>query len=123
VEPSTGEDLPPTAWGVLGLLTESLTVELVRGLLRNVIDPELGVNIVDLGLVYEIAIDEDAGSVTIEMTLTTPGCPLSGFLDDQIRGCLAQLPQVCDLRIVLVWEPAWSPEMMSDRARRALGWA
>lgn len=112
----------PAAAGVLGLLTEPLTVELVRRLLRTVIDPELGVNIVDLGLVYEVAIDEDAGKVAIEMTLTTPGCPLSGFLDDQIRGCLAQLPQVREVSIELVWEPAWYPEMMSEAARETLGW-
>jgi metal-sulfur cluster biosynthetic enzyme len=115
------EAAPPAAPGVLGLLTESLTAELVRRLLRTVIDPELGVNIVDLGLVYEIVI-HDAGIVAIEMTLTKPGCPLSGFLDDQIRGCLAQLPQVREVRIELVWEPAWDPEMMSDDARRTLGW-
>jgi metal-sulfur cluster biosynthetic enzyme len=95
---------------------------MVRGLLHDVIDPELGVNIVDLGLVYEITIDRDAGAVAIAMTLTTPGCPLSGFMDDQIRLQLAQFPQVRDIRIELVWEPAWSPEMMSDRARRTLGW-
>lgn len=115
-------DVPPTAPGVFGLLTEPLTDGLVRRLLQTVIDPELGVNIVDLGLVYEIAIDESAGAVEIEMTLTTPGCPLSGFLDDQIRGCLAQLPQVRDVRIELVWEPPWDPEMMSGAGRRTLGW-
>lgn len=107
---------------MLGLLTEPLTVELVRRLLRTVIDPELGVNIVDLGLVYEIAVDADAGSVAVEMTLTTPGCPLSGFLDDQIRGSLAQLPQVREVAIALVWEPPWDPDAMTDDARRALGW-
>jgi metal-sulfur cluster biosynthetic enzyme len=107
---------------VLGLLTESLSVELVCRLLRTVIDPELGVNIVDLGLVYAIVIDDDAGTVALEMTLTTPGCPLSGFLDDQIRGCLAQLPQVREVAITLVWDPPWDPEAMSDDARRALGW-
>ena len=112
----------PPAADVLGLLTEPLRVELVRRLLRTVIDPELGVNIVDLGLVYAIAIDDDAGAVAVEMTLTTPGCPLSGFLDDQIRGCLAQLPQVREVAVTLVWEPPWDPDAMSDDARRALGW-
>lgn len=109
--------------GVLGVLTEPLSVELVRDLLRNVIDPELGVNIVDLGLVYGIATDQDTGGVAIEMTLTTPGCPLSGLMDDQIRGQLTQLPQVRGIRVELVWEPAWNPDLMSERARQALGWA
>lgn len=116
------QDTTIAAPGVLGLLTESLTVELVRRLLRSVIDPELGVNIVDLGLVYGVEVDESVGGVDIDMTLTTPGCPLSGFMDDQIRSRLAQLPQVRDVHVELVWEPAWSPEMMSAAARQALGW-
>ena len=112
---------PSGAPGVLGLLAEPLRPELVRGLLRTVIDPELGVNIVDLGLVYEIATD-DGGTVTIEMTLTTPGCPLGGFLEDQIRACLTALPQVREVRVELVWEPPWEPQAMSDAAREQLGW-
>jgi metal-sulfur cluster biosynthetic enzyme len=111
----------PAGPGVFGLLTEPLTPSLVRGMLRTVIDPELGVNIVDLGLVYSIA-TEPQGLVAIEMTLTTPGCPLGGFLDDQIRACLAQLPQVSDVRVELVWEPPWDPAAMSDAAKEQLGW-
>ena len=89
--------------------------------LRTVIDPEPGVNIIDLGLVYEIAV-EQGGLVAIEMTLTTPGCPLGGFLDDQIRACLTALPQVGGVRVELVWEPAWQPAAMSDAAKELLGW-
>ena len=112
---------PLSAPGVLGLLAEPLRPELVRSLLRTVIDPELGVNIVDLGLVYAISID-DLGAVTIEMTLTTPGCPLGGFLEDQICDCLTALPQVRDVRVELVWEPPWDSHAMSDAAREHLGW-
>ena len=111
----------PAGSGVLGLLSEPLTPSLVRGMLRTVLDPELGVNIVDLGLVYDVATDPQ-GRVAIEMTLTTPGCPLGGFLDDQIRACLAQLPQISDVRVDLVWEPPWQPEAMSDAAKEQLGW-
>ena len=107
--------------GVLGLLTEPLTPALVRRLLGTVIDPELGVNIVDLGLVYDVAAGDD-GVVTITMTLTTPGCPLGGFLDDQIRAALAPLPQVRAVAIELVWEPPWDPELMSPAGREQLGW-
>ena len=112
---------PSGAPGVLGMLAEPLRPDIVRSLLRTVIDPELGVNIVDLGLVYDIATDEP-GMVTIEMTLTTPGCPLGGFLDDQIRACLTALPQVRDVRVELVWEPPWEPQAMSDAAKEQLGW-
>ncbi|MDE3133070.1 MAG: metal-sulfur cluster assembly factor [Acidobacteriota bacterium] len=122
VEPNPDAGTSAVVPGVLGLLTEPLTAALVRDRLQHVIDPELGVNIVDLGLVYEVEVDEQAGGVAIELTLTTPGCPLSGFMDDSIRGQLAQLPQVRAIAVELVWEPPWSPEMMSSRARQALGW-
>jgi len=56
------------------------------------------------------------------MTLTTPGCPLGGFLDDQIRMCLTALPQVREVRVELVWEPPWEPQAMSDVAKEQLGW-
>ncbi len=108
--------------GALGLLTRSLDAGLVLEMLRSVIDPELGVNIVDLGLVYDVVIAAGS-SVAIEMTLTTPGCPLGGFLDDEIRACLAQLPQVRDVAVRLVWEPPWEPTAMSEAAREQLGWA
>jgi metal-sulfur cluster biosynthetic enzyme len=115
-------DASPAGLGILGWLTRPLTSELVHDLLRSVIDPELGVNIVDLGLVYRVWVGAD-GLVEIEMTLTTPGCPLGGFLDDQIRGCLAPLPQVREVRVELVWEPPWDPEAMSQAAKEQLGWA
>ncbi len=110
-----------TAPGLLGWLSKPLTEDLVREHLRGVIDPELGVNIVDLGLVYDVEIGSD-GVVAIEMTLTTPGCPLGGFLDDQIRAALTTLPQVRDVAVELVWEPPWEPETMSDAAKKQLGW-
>ena len=112
----------PGPGGALGLLNAPLTPELVTGLLREVIDPELGVNIVDLGLVYGLSV-EDGGRVEIEMTLTTPGCPLGGFLEDEIRACLSQLPQVRDVSLRLVWQPPWDPERMSDAGREQLGWS
>ncbi len=106
--------------GALGLLAAPLTPELVAVLLHEVIDPELGVNIVDLGLVYDLTVTDDR-RVRIAMTLTTPGCPLAGFLEEEIRGRLRQLPQVRDVSVRLVWEPPWDPERMSDAARAQLG--
>lgn len=108
--------------GVLDLLTSPLDRPLVTRMLQGVIDPELGVNIVDLGLVYDVAIAAD-GAVAIAMTLTTPGCPLGGFLEDQIHACLAQLPQVRSVSVSVVWDPPWDPAAMSEHAREQLGWA
>lgn len=107
--------------GMLGLLAQPLDGPLVRELLRTVIDPELGVNIVDLGLVYGVEIDA-AGAVAIEMTLTSPGCPLGEYMEDQIHACLMTLPQVSDVQVKIVWEPPWEPEAMSDAAKADLGW-
>lgn len=97
-----------------------MTADLVESLLCDVIDPELGVNIVDLGLVYKVTVDEDR--VLVRMTLTTPGCPLGGYLDDEIGRALAQLPGLPRVTVDLVWEPPWRPELMTHAARRALGW-
>jgi metal-sulfur cluster biosynthetic enzyme len=102
------------------LLAAPLTPEFVNELLLEVIDPELGVNIVDLGLVYDVGISD--GDVEIVMTLTTQGCPLGGFIEDEILDCLAQAPQVGRVKVTLVWEPPWDPERMSDAAREQLGW-
>jgi metal-sulfur cluster biosynthetic enzyme len=88
--------------------------------LRSVYDPELGINIVDLGLVYDVRVDEH-GDVDIEYTLTTMGCPIGPLIEDQIRALLAQLPGMGEVRPEMVLRPAWSPEMMSDEAKAALG--
>lgn len=110
-----------TLGGPLGLLATPITADLVRRSLRGVIDPELGVNIVDLGLVYGITVSADS-AVVIEMTLTTPGCPLGGFLEDEIRAALMVVPQVRGLTVELVWEPPWDPDAMSEAAKEQLGW-
>jgi metal-sulfur cluster biosynthetic enzyme len=88
--------------------------------LRNVYDPELGINIVDLGLVYEVRVD-DGGDVDIEYTLTTMGCPIGPLIEDQMRALLATVPGVREVRPEMVLRPAWSPEMMSEEAKAALG--
>ncbi|GEL12487.1 hypothetical protein FC15_GL001297 [Lapidilactobacillus concavus DSM 17758] len=88
--------------------------------LENVIDPELGIDIVNLGLVYDVDLDED-GLATVNMTLTTMGCPLTDYLSDQINTALKVLPEVDDVDIELVWYPQWTPEMMSRYARISLG--
>ena len=92
----------------------------VLGALRNVFDLELGINIVDLGLVYTVHVAE-SGDVDIEYTLTTMGCPIGPMIEDQMRQSLANVEGVGEVRPELVLRPAWTPEMMSDEAKAALG--
>lgn len=98
---------------------EALVAQLYD-MLHEVIDPEVGVNIVDLGLVFEVTLAD--GLADVRMTLTTPGCPLGGYMEDAIRDTLTRVPEVDDTHMNLVWEPAWGPHMMSYEAKRQLGW-
>ena len=88
--------------------------------LENVIDPELGIDIINLGLVYEISF-EDNGFTEIKMTLTTMGCPLTGILSDLVEEALKEVPEVGEIKVNLVWYPAWTVDKMSRYARIALG--
>jgi metal-sulfur cluster biosynthetic enzyme len=88
--------------------------------LKHVIDPELGINIVDLGLVYDVSVD-DEGGVDIQYSLTTMGCPIGPLIEDQMRGFLQGVEGVGEVRPEFVIRPPWSPEMMSDEAKAALG--
>jgi metal-sulfur cluster biosynthetic enzyme len=92
----------------------------VREALKNVVDPELGINIVDLGLVYLVEV-ADNGDVEIQYTLTTMGCPIGPLIEDQMRAFLAPLDGIGEVRPEMVLRPAWTPEMMSDEAKAALG--
>ena len=87
--------------------------------LEHVYDPELGVNLVDLGLIY--AVEVRNGAVRIEMTLTTPGCPMSDTMPAAVERALRMIPGVSQVSVDLVWEPRWEPEMISESARRDLG--
>jgi len=89
--------------------------------LEQVIDPELGIDIVNLGLIYEIRFDETNGETEIDMTLTTMGCPLADLLTDQIYDAMSDVPEVTKTDVKLVWYPAWTVEKMSRYARIALG--
>ena len=89
--------------------------------LEQVIDPELGIDIVNLGLVYEIRFNDENGETQMDMTLTTMGCPLADFLTDQIRDVMTDVPEVSKVDVRLVWYPAWTVDKMSRYARIALG--
>jgi metal-sulfur cluster biosynthetic enzyme len=91
--------------------------------MRDVVDPELGINVVDLGLVYDIRVDEE-NIATIDMTLTSAACPLTDVIEDQTRAALTSGGLVKDFRINWVWMPPWGPEKITDDGRdqlRALG--
>lgn len=88
--------------------------------LKTVIDPELGINIVDLGLVY--AAVRTATGINIKLTMTTPACPLGEMMSEEIKMVLRdRFPDLPDVRVEIVWDPPWSPELMSEESRRQLG--
>jgi metal-sulfur cluster biosynthetic enzyme len=91
----------------------------VYEVLKNVYDPELGLNIVDLGLVYEVDVTPE-GDVDIQYTLTTMGCPIGPMIEDQMRALLTEIG-VREVRPEMVIRPPWTPEMMSDEAKASLG--
>ncbi len=96
-------------------------IERVRDALRSVVDPEAGINIVELGLAYDIRHAD--GVVAVDMTMTSPACPMGEMIMDDARAAIAPLlPDGAALDLRLVWEPPWSPACMSDKARAHFGW-
>jgi len=88
--------------------------------LRTCYDPEIPVNIYDLGLIYAIKI-EPSGAVGVTMTLTAPGCPAAGYLPIEVEGKVQAVPGVADVNVEVVWDPPWDPSKMSEAARLELG--
>lgn len=110
IEQEDGSDAPAA---------ESGPVEEVREALRGVMDPELGINIVDLGLVYDIAIDDGAALVT--MTLTSPGCPAGGQIMGGAKDAAESVDGIDEATVSLVWKPFWTPERIDAKVRAMLG--
>lgn len=107
---------------LMKLLTAEPTTDTLTELLREVIDPELGINIVDLGLLREVAVAPD-GRVFVVTTLTTPACPLGPYITEQITDLLRQVTAVTDVEVEVVWSPPWDPDRdMTDAAKQLLGW-
>ena len=98
--------------------TERLGTEIVAAL-KTVFDPEIPADIYELGLIYKVEINDER-AVDVTMTLTTPNCPAAGELPTQVENAVASVPGVGVVNINLVWEPAWSPDRMSDEARLVL---
>ena len=93
----------------------------MRGALRQVEDPEAGMNIVDLGLVY--AVEVGAGTVRVDLTMTTAACPMADLIVGQARDAIdAIVPDGTTVDVQLVWDPPWTPDKMSDVAREHFGW-
>ncbi|MCK9381443.1 MAG: metal-sulfur cluster assembly factor [Sulfuritalea sp.] len=99
----------------------SLDEQQVRDVLRQVIDPEVGMNIVALGLVYRVEVAPD--SLVIEMTMTSPACPMGEMIVGDVHAALKQiLPDTIEPDIRLVWEPPWNPSMMDEASKQHFGW-
>lgn len=88
--------------------------------LHQVYDPEIGINLVDLGLIYDLI--ADGGTLQVIMTLTTPGCPMSESMPAAVQRVLEMIPGVSGVDVALVWDPPWDPDRITDEGRRALGW-
>jgi metal-sulfur cluster biosynthetic enzyme len=104
------------------MTTESehtLTEAVVQDALRKVKDPEAGINVVDLGLIYDVAIEQ--GKVDVKMTLTSPGCPAGPQIMSDMDDAVRALDGVKDVRVELVWEPYWTPERINPKVRSYLG--
>jgi len=102
-----------------GAIDVGIVQESAITVLRTIKDPEIPLNIYDLGLIYELVVDE-TGRVDVSMTLTSPGCPVAGVLVRQVHDAVRRVPGVSSVRTRLVWEPPWSKDRLSDAARLAL---
>ena len=94
--------------------------ENIYGALETVVDPELGVDIVNLGLVYDVDMD-DKGQTDVSMTLTSMGCPMAGTIVEQVKEALYDIPEVKNVEVNIVWSPPWTKDKMSRYAKIALG--
>jgi len=96
------------------------TAEALRAAFRQVHDPEFGLNVEDLGLIYDVRVAD--GQVDVVMTLTSPHCPAGEVIRQGVQAAAEALPGVTNVNIEVVWTPAWTPERLSRQARAALGW-
>ncbi len=96
-----------------------ITTEQVYEVLRNCYDPEIPVNLVDLGLIYDVKVDDD--NVTVVMTLTARGCPAHSFISEQVREQVARIEGVKSANVQVVWDPPWNISRLSEAARKQLG--
>jgi metal-sulfur cluster biosynthetic enzyme len=98
-----------------------ITEDAVRETLKQVYDPEIPINVVDMGLIYSVAVTGD--DVAIDMTLTGRGCPMHGLISDLVRRKVAEIPGVATVQVNVVWDPPWNPSMMSREVQIRYGFA
>ena len=98
------------------------TKEEVITVLKKCYDPAIPINIYDLGRVYNIDLNEGTGREDVKMTLTAPGCPASAYMGSDVKRKIEQLPGVKEAAVSIVWDPPWTPEMMSETAKKQFGW-
>jgi metal-sulfur cluster biosynthetic enzyme len=103
-----------------GEIPMPLEKEQIMDALRQCYDPEIPINIVDLGLIYDV-LHDDAGNVTVKMTLTTQGCPSAQEIPQQVKNRIATIAEVRDVTVDIVWEPAWDPSRITPTGRQVLG--
>jgi FeS assembly SUF system protein len=118
--PAPAPTAPATSAQADGPVDVEALKEKVIGVLRTCYDPEIPVNIHELGLVYDVLVQEN-GAVHIRMTLTSPACPVAGSLPPEIQNKIEAIPEVSSARVEIVWDPPWTPERMSEAARLELG--
>jgi len=116
--PAPTDGASPVASNLPPEEVERLTDEIVTAL-KTVYDPEIPVDIYELGLIYKVAIEDDR-SVNVDMTLTTPNCPSAAELPGMVENAVASVPGVGNVNVQIVWDPPWDPSRMSDEARVAL---
>jgi metal-sulfur cluster biosynthetic enzyme len=105
-----------------GIRGDSMAIERekIMDAIRQCYDPEIPINIVDLGLIYDVQSD-DAGNVAVKMTLTTQGCPSAQAIPEQVRARVSAVEDVKDVKVDIVWEPAWNPSLITPEGKKVLG--
>jgi FeS assembly SUF system protein len=111
--------IPTTSWTPDGETKPLVTEDAVIGAIASVYDPEIPVNIYELGLIYAVEI-APSGNVKVEMTLTAPACPSAQELPEMVRNAIAAIDGVGDIDVEIVWDPPWDPSRMSEEARLSL---
>jgi FeS assembly SUF system protein len=119
-EPVVPRLTPSAASSIPEAEVERITADLI-GVLKTVYDPEIPVDIYELGLIYKVDLDDDR-NLTIDMTLTAPGCPVAGEMPGWVENAALSVEGVKDVKVNMVFDPPWGPERMSEEAQVALNW-